>query len=148
MKQLWVGTCKRSNKNDDTKRHIDFYWNSPKKGILAIDAKGLRKRSRKDKEYDDTIQWIEMKNVHGNDGWVYGDSDYVAFRTKKDIIFVQTKKIKEYGENICDGKEILYGRKNKPSDCYKPYCRDKNKEVIFMCPTSDMVDLSSFIIDL
>lgn len=89
-----------------------------------------------------------MYNVNGEKGWVYGESDYIAFRTSTSIIFVSTDILKEYGEKIIEGKDTLYGIKNKPKECYKPYCRDGNKEVIFKCPTTDMIELSSFIIDL
>ena len=142
------GTCEKATKREDTKKHIDFWWNSPKKCRLGIDAKGRKKTNRSDKTYNDDIQWIEMYNVNGEKGWVYGESDYIAFRTSTDIIFVSTKKLKEYGEKIIEGKDTLYGTKNKPKECYKPYCRDGNKEVIFKCPTTDIIDLSSFIIDL
>ena len=89
-----------------------------------------------------------MYNVNGEKGWVYGDSDYIAFRTSTDIIFVPTHRLKEYGEKVCEGKDTRNGIKNKPKECYIPYCRDGNKEVIFKCPTSDMIEMSSFIIDL
>lgn len=89
-----------------------------------------------------------MYNVEGKKGWVYGESEYIAFMTSTSIIFVQTNKLKEYGEKIIEGKDTLYGSKNKPKEFYKPYCRDGNKEVIFKCPITDMIELSSFIIDL
>lgn len=129
-------------------RHIDFWWDSPKKGKIGIDAKGRRKDNRRDKKYNDNIQWIEMYNIHGEKGWAYGDSEYIAFLTNEDIIFVKTTKIQEYGEKIIEGKDTLYGTKNKPKGFYEPYCRDGNKEVIFKCPIEDLVELSSFIIDL
>ena len=142
------GVCEKANRNEDAKRHIDFWWNSPKKGKIGIDAKGRKKDSRSDKKFNDDIQWIEMYNVNGENGWVYGDSEYIAFRTSKNIVFVPTIKVKEYGEKIVEGKDILYGIKNKPKEFYKPYCRDGNKEVIFKCPITDLMEMSSFIIDM
>ena len=43
-----------------------------------------------------------MYNVNGEKGWVYGDSDYIAFRTSTSIIFVSTDILKEYGEKIIE----------------------------------------------
>lgn len=129
-------------------KHIDFWWNSPKKGKIGIDAKGRRKVNRSDKKYNDNIQWIEMYNIRGDKGWAYGESEYIAFLTNEKIIFVKTIKIQEYGENIIKGKEVAYGVQNKPKNFYEPYCRDGNKEVIFKCPIEDLIEISSFIIDL
>lgn len=148
MKQHWVGTCEKATKREDTKKHIDFWWNSPKKGRIGIDAKGRKKDNRSDKKFNDDIQWIEMLNVNGEKGWVYGESEYIAFLTSSHIIFVPTESLKNYGEKIIEGKDVAYGVKNKPKDFYQPYCRDGNKEIIFKCPTKDLVEISSFIIDL
>lgn len=142
------GTCEKATKKEDIEKHIDFWWESPKKGRIGIDGKGRKKVNRKDNKYSDDIQWIEMYNVNGKKGWVYGESEYIAFRTSVNIIFVKTETLKIYGEKIIDGKDTVYGIKNKPKECYVPYCRDGNKEVIFKCPTSDLIEISSFIIDL
>ena len=142
------GTCEKATKKEDTKRHIDFWCNSPKKGRIGVDAKGRRKENRSDKKYNDDIQWIEMYNVKGEKGWVYGESEYIAFMTSEDIIFVKTEKLRKFGEKVIEGKDTLYGKASKPKGFYEPYCRDGNKEVIFKCPTTDLIEMSSFIIDL
>ena len=92
------GECVRASREDDMFKHIDFYWQSPKKGIIAIDVKGIKKNKRSDNNKDDSIHWIEMKNVRGNDGWVYGKSDYIAFLTKKQILFVKLDTLRKFAE--------------------------------------------------
>ena len=40
------GKCWESTENEDKYDHIDFWWNSPKKGRIPMDAKGIKKNSR------------------------------------------------------------------------------------------------------
>lgn len=55
----------RASKYDDVHRHIDFYVNG--KGV------DVKARRRLDKI------WLEMENVSGNDGWLKGEAEYIAF---------------------------------------------------------------------
>lgn len=138
------GTCEKSTRKQDMYDHIDFWWNSPKKGKIGIDVKGIKKNNRKDDKVDDTINWIEMMNVRGNLGWIYGKSEYIAFRTNTQIVFVKTKKLQEFAEEKTKGKELV--NKN-PKDFYVPYRRYQRLDIVFKCPTQDLIELADFIID-
>lgn len=138
------GTCERSKRKEDIFDHIDFWWDSPKKGRIGIDVKGMKKNKRNDKEVDDTINWIELMNVRGNPGWVYGKSEYIAFRTKTQIIFVKTKKLQEFAIEKTKGKELVG---TNPKDFYVPYRRYQRLDIIFKCPTKDLIEIADFIID-
>ena len=50
------GECSKASKEEDMHKHIDFWWDSPKKGRIGIDVKGMKKAKRSDKENDDTNQ--------------------------------------------------------------------------------------------
>lgn len=55
----------RASNYDDVHRHIDFYVNGK-----AVDVKSKRTLNK---------IWLEMENVGGNDGWLKGDAEYIAF---------------------------------------------------------------------
>ena len=139
------GKCWDSTEEEDKYDHIDFWWESPKKGIIGIDVKGLKKSKRHDKEYDDTINWLELRNVYGKPGWVYGKSEYVAFRTKKDILFVKTVKLRDFAEKMTEGKEVVH---YNPRDFYVPYQRSHRSDLIIKVPTIDLMELMDFSIEL
>jgi hypothetical protein len=145
LKNVFGGTCHKGNFKEDTNDHIDIWWDSPKKGLIPIDVKGRKKDKQKDENYNDTIQWIELVNVKGEKGWLYGKSEYISFITKNKVIFVKTNKLQEYSEKMIEGKDIVY---TTPKDFYIPYQRKNwgRKDVIFKCPIKDLIEINDFII--
>ena len=139
------GECYKATEKEDKFHHIDFWWDSPKGRKVAIDAKGIKKDKQSDKKYNDKIHWIEMKNVNGNPGWIYGKADYIAFRTFKNIIFVKRTKLVTYAEEKTKGFDICIG--NRPEAFYMPYRRKDRLDIIFKCPIEDLIEMSDFIID-
>ena len=138
------GTCEKASRDEDIHQHIDFWWDSPKKGRIGIDVKGIKKKNRKDKDVDDSIHWIEIQNVRGNKGWIYGDAMYIAFRTLTQIIFVKTSILRDLSEEKVMGKELAY---SNPKSCYTPYQRWQRKDIVYKIPTEDLIKISDFIID-
>ena len=138
------GECSKATKEEDMYMHVDFWWESPKKGRIGIDVKGMKKAKRSDKEFDDTIQWLELKNVRGNKGWLYGDAEYIAFRTKKRILFVLRDKLRDFAEKCVEGKELVH---NCPKDFYIPYQRWGRLDMVIKVPTTDIESLADFSIN-
>lgn len=139
------GDCYKATQKEDTQSHIDFWWNSPKKGLIGIDVKGLKKNKRSDKDFDDTIQWLELLNVQGNDGWLKGKAEYIAFRTKNSIIYVNREKLRKFAEEKIANKTVV---RSTPKDFYIPYQRWGRQDLILKCPTSDITKLSDFAITI
>lgn len=139
------GKCYPSSTYEDTSYHIDTWWHTPKKRMLGIDSKSIKKNSREDKDVDDTINWIETKNIKGNKGWIYGRNDYIAFETLTNVIFVKTQKLRDLTDfhNISK-KEIA---SKLPEEFFIPYRREGKQDVIYKVPTSLLVELSHFIMD-
>jgi hypothetical protein len=140
------GECWRSTRNEDIFKHIDFWWKSPKKGVIGIDVKGLNKSSRGDKNFDDTIHWLEIQNVRGKNGWLKGEAEYIAFRTLTDIIFIKREKLLNFALEKIKDKEIVY---DTPKECYVPYKRLKwgRDDLSLKAFNSDLRNLADFCID-
>ena len=147
VKETLGGECWRSTRDEDVFKHIDFYWESPKKGVIGIDVKGLNKSSRSDKNFDDTIHWLELQNVRGGDGWLKGEADYIAFRTLKKIIFVKRETCLDFALKKIEGKETVY---DTPKECYVPYKRKKfgRDDLSLKALNSDLEEIADFCIDL
>jgi hypothetical protein len=139
------GECSKSTQKQDIYDHIDFWWDSPKMGKIGIDVKGIKKSSRSDASVDDSINWLELLNVKGNPGWVYGKSTYIAFRTKKNILFVKTKKLQEFAKEKIVGKQIV---SVNPKEFYVPYQRAGRQDMIIKVPTSDLEEMCDFTIEI
>jgi hypothetical protein len=139
------GTCEKSTKEEDMYQHVDFWWDSPKKGIIGVDVKGIKKNKRKDKEVDDSIHWVEIQNVRGNKGWIYGNAEYIAFRTLSQIIFVKTKVLQRWSEKYVDCNKLVH---NNPNACYIAYQRWQRQDIVYKIPTKDLIKISDFIIDI
>lgn len=141
VKHTLGGNVTRASENDDIYDHIDFWWDSPKKGRIGIDIKGIKKNNRFDNNTDDSIQWLEITNVNGNKGWLYGKAEYIAFRTNNSIIFCKRNKLLDMVLEKINNKQITH---NNPKECYIPYQRQNRKDVIVKTPTKDIQLLADF----
>ena len=146
VKHTLGGEVERSTKYEDINKHVDFWWDSPRKGRIGIDVKGLNKNKRGDNEYDDSIHWLELQNVKGNDGWLKGKAEYIAFRTNTNIIFVNREKLLIFALESIKNKEVVY---DTPMECYVPYKRLKwgSDDLSLKALTSDLLKLADFTIE-
>jgi len=146
VKQTLGGEVERASKYDDINKHIDFWWDSPRKGRIGIDVKGLSKNKRGDNNYDDTIHWLELQNVQGKDGWLKGEAKYIAFRTNDRIIFVDREKLLKFALESIKNKEVVY---DTPMECYVPYKRLKwgRDDLSLKVLNDDLMRLADFCIE-
>lgn len=86
----------------------------------TYDIKGLKKKNRSDKHTDADVVWIELMNVRGNLGWLYGKADYIVFEQEeyfavisRNILrkMVETKLISSYSD--LKKPYWIYRRKNR-----------------------------------
>lgn len=146
IKYTLGGETKRATREDDIKKHVDFWWDSPKKGVIGIDVKGLNKSNRADSVYDNNIHWLELQNVQGKDGWLKGEAKYIAFKTNERIIFVDREKLLKFALEAIKGKDVVY---DTPKECYVPYKRKKwdRDDLSLKVTNNDLIKLSDFCID-
>ena len=141
--QHFGGTTSKATKFEDTQRHIDFWWYDANGKGYGIDVKGVKKNNRSDRFADTSIHWVELQNVRGNVGWVYGDAVYIAFIVDKSVLFVPRKKLAAFVENKIAGKSTVG---INPRECYIPYQRAGRLDKIVKVPTSDLISLAKHIL--
>jgi len=102
----------------------------------------MKKWKRSDPEPTDRIHFVELRNVNGELGWLYGEADYIAFETRSHWIVVPRKKLVYFIEGITENSEQTL----KPT-VYKLYQRNGRKDLMTVIPTMDLLAISEVIIN-
>lgn len=81
---------RKSERYQDMIEHVDFFIHLD--GIdFGVDVKGFKKSSAKG------LLLIELLNVYGNKGWIYGKSDFIALQmseSKDDFLLLLREDLK------------------------------------------------------
>lgn len=141
------GKTEKSSEEEDMYDHVDIWWDTPKKGRIGIDVKGMHKWSRSSTQYTEDVHWLELRNVQGNAGWLYGKAEYIAFRTLTQIIFVKRTRLLDFAIRAITGKAVVY---DNPNEFYVPYTRRRfgRNDLLVKVRSHDIQHLASFTIFL
>lgn len=123
-----------STNKEDKKEHWDILVQ------YKIDVKGLKKIRRSDAESNENIHWVEIKNVEGLSGWLYGEADYFAFETFDYFIIVEKNKLQKL---IAEKTTKTY---TENPTLYFLYKRESRKDVLTLVKTIDLIYISDEII--
>lgn len=122
-----------STKEQDINEHWDVEIDGYK-----YDIKGVKKVNRDDIYPNELYHFVELKNVKGKKGWLYGDADYFAFETFKYFIIVEKIKLQSFIANMVTKAYVTSPDKS----LYCLYTRKDNKDVITMITSIDLVYIS------
>jgi hypothetical protein len=125
--------CRKSTREEQF-RHIDFVSQS----LGSFDVKARKRINRSDKSEQDELIWIEFKNVAGNNGWLYGQADYIAFEQSDHFVVVERKHLVGLAESKCNLKQIV---DNSSKALYHGYSRKDRKDLISIIKMSDIKQL-------
>ena len=126
--------CRKSSRNDDIYNHIDFYIEDSMTNdvIASVDVKGGN--------FMHTI-WVELKNVRGDEGWLYGKASFIAFEIPEIGGFscVLTKHLREYVEQNVSDEFTTKDKAHK-----KLYTRKDRDDVITSLTIDDLKEIKSY----
>ena len=126
------GEIKHSTRSEDINHHVDLIWTVEGKDVY-FDVKGLRKANRSDTNYDDSIHWVEIQNVKGKEGWLYGRAHYIAFELNDEWLIVKRVDIlKLIDEKVLD-KTIKTSK-----ELYTYYQRKGREDIIIKALSEDL----------
>lgn len=129
-----------ANRDQDIYEHWDLKLIREGKET-KFDVKACKKVKRTDENVNDEIHWVELKNVRGNHGWLYGDADYFVFETIKTWIMVKKVKLQKMIDEKCDkASRVQY------PELYKMYQRYGRQDLITLIMTLDLIEISDKII--
>ena len=115
--------------------HIDFILTNENNDIFLLDIKARKKISRTSEAFSDDLVWIEFKNVAGNQGWLYGASDYIAFEREDDFVIVPRNNLVLLCERLVSNTRV-----QKSKDClYNKYTRKDRKDELSLIKMEDII---------
>jgi hypothetical protein len=120
--QKLLGDSTKSNGVSDRFDHWDFNVKFDVKKIRSVDEFG-----------ESNYHWVELMNVNGNQGWLYGKADYFAFETKNYWIIVDAETLRAFIERVVTNTEISFEKIP-----YRIYRRQNNLDKVVMVPTVDL----------
>jgi hypothetical protein len=126
---------RKANFNENVRKHFDIVYTCRGKEI-KVDVKASKKRNRKDDNVDNSIVWIELKNVKGNNGWLHGEADYIAFEQDTHFLFIKRSDLAEFVKTL----PLVKGDKKEE------YCiltRRGRKDEIFFMPFEKLNDIKN-----
>jgi len=126
---------RKSNKSQDINEHWDLEISH------KIDVKGLKKVKRSDSDVNEHFHWVEIKNVHGNKGWLYGDADYFAFELQNFWVIVYQEDLQNRIANKTTKKYY-----DKPT-VYALYQRRGRRDVMTILPSYDLCSIATAIVE-
>lgn len=89
--------------------HIDFRFSVS----MSVDVKSMK---------DPKTIWVELKNIKGYDGWLYGKATHIAFERDECFKIVSRKDLIWLVNELVDKDDMV----DSPKDClYKTYQRKK-----------------------
>jgi len=98
----------------------------------------MKKYRREDPEPTDRLHWVELRNVNGKLGWLYGKAYYIAFETRNWWIVVRREDLVKFIEGVLDGWEITT---LKPMP-YEIYQREGRQDLLTIIPTVDLLAIA------
>jgi len=92
-----------------------------------------------------SYRWVELQNVRGDKGWVYGEADFIAFEYDRYWILVPRRRLTKLIEERLDNSR-LEGRDwvNNPQP-FKIHTREGRNDRVMMVPVVDLCWIGTII---
>lgn len=121
---------------------IHGHWDVIDAMGLKYDIKGMKRYRRSDQQPTDRLHWIELRNVNGKNGWLYGNADIITFETRKWWILVKRDDLVQFIEGILNG-----GDPSPNPEPYKLYQREGRSDLLTILPTVDLLSIASKVLE-
>lgn len=125
-----------SVKDKDIKEHWDVEIS------IKVDVKGLKRVNRNDYETNENYHFIELVNVNGELGWLYGGATHFAFEMDEYWVVVEKNRLQKMIEEKVEDIYVY----NSDESLYCKYQREGRKDLITMVKTIDLILINTDII--
>lgn len=122
-------TIRPASKRQDMAEHIDYFLGANGQEI-SIDLKGWKEGQAAG------LFLVELKNVQGSKGWVYGRADYILFQEGDSFLVIDRQRL---ADKVAKIKEWKKGGKFCRAPFY--YSRsDRQQEAVTWLPRSEILE--------
>jgi dipeptidyl aminopeptidase/acylaminoacyl peptidase len=125
----------------EQKTHVDFIATKNNQ-ITRYDVKARKRVNRQDDKYQDDLIWIEIQNIWGGLGWLFGASDYIVFEREKDFVVVDRQKLADFVTVHCN---LRKNARYADEALYARYQRFGRKDCLTMIRGEDVQGLAKTI---
>ncbi|MBE0681304.1 MAG: hypothetical protein IH589_05275 [Anaerolineales bacterium] len=119
-------------------QNIDEHWDyliEKDDQQFKVEVKAEKRIQRKDDDSQAHFTWVELRNVRGKVGWLFGKADLIAFEKEKTFFFVKRLDLLA----LVNRKVNLVAKVKSAKDAlYKIYTREGRKDKLTLLPTSDI----------
>jgi hypothetical protein len=122
----------------EQRNHVDLIANENNQNV-RYEIKSRKKISRSDDDYQDSLVWIEIQNVRGDLGWLFGASDYIVFERNKDFVVVDREKLADFVTRTCNLRKVA---RNAGEALYARYQRFGRKDCLTLIRNEDIEKLA------
>ena len=123
-----------ANNQEDMKEHWDVMYNGRK-----VDVKGMKGLIRYD-PLNENYHHVELRNINGQLGWLFGNADEFAFETEDFFVIVEAQILRNLIKSKLKCKVCSF-----PTP-YELYHRKGTKDVITLSKTIDLINISKEIL--
>ena len=154
------GKWSEATASDDMWKHIDCICIGKDGAKTTYDIKAAKKANQWDKRCEYDVQWVELLNVRGRLGWLFGSADYIVFERKatwavikrKDIIKKIADKVgiqnKQYTRDLeleSDIRKLIdYGMAVEGKGEFELYRRKDRLDYCVKVPSEFLYDIPHF----
>jgi hypothetical protein len=126
-----------SSKDENIDQHWDFCISKDAENF-KVEVKSAKRINRTDNESQSDYTWVELRNVRGKIGWLFGKADLIAFEKESSFIFVKRLDLLA----VVNKKVNLVAKVNSTKDAlYKIYTRAGRKDKLTLLRTSDIEEI-------
>ena len=126
-----------SSRDENISEHWDFQIAKGGESF-KVEVKSSKRIHRNDSEAQAEFIWVELRNVRGEVGWLFGKADLIAFEKQTAFIFVKRLGLLA----VVNKKVNLVAKVKQANDAlYKIYTRDGRKDKLTLLPASDVEEI-------
>jgi hypothetical protein len=119
-------------------QNIDEHWDFliEKEGqSFKVEVKSEKRIQRGDHNSQAEFVWVELRNVRGKVGWLFGRADWIAFENQDVFVFVERLELLK----VVNQKVDLVAKVRSAKEAlYKIYTRDGRKDKLTLLPVRDI----------
>jgi hypothetical protein len=131
-----------ASKQEDMVEHWDFKVILKDGSEQRIDIKSLKKLGRYDDEFNDQLHWVELKNVHGNTGWIQGKADFILFECFSEWLLVNRSKLEAFTLEKTTNGRLLHTKDYAALQKGDRYQRKDRKDEVTLITLDELLCLN------